>query len=120
MANFKKIIDLLKKVGGRYIITDGEGEPSCVILSLEDYELFLAKNNGLSLREENQIYKERVKSLTDSEMLDKINGDIALWKESKKDEGLDILADDLIDDLEEKDDKEWEAEEDRYYLEPVD
>lgn len=117
MSNLKKIIDLIKKTGGKYIISDEFGEPSCVVLSIDDYEHILAKNGN----DYSDVYRGKIKSLTDLEMLDKINVDIAFWKESRENEELDSLVEDLAKNTEGNEDYSNELdEEDRYYLEPID
>lgn len=119
MSNLSKIIKLIKKTGGRYIVSDEEGECCCVILTVDDYERILAKNRG----DYEDNFKNYPKSLTDREILAKINADIALWKESQKQRELDELADDFTHNSGElaapflnNDDLD---EEDRYYLEPI-
>ena len=64
----KKIIKLAKKTGDRLIVFDQENEDlSYVIMPVENYERLVVKNSG-------------VKGLTEDELLDKINRNIAIWK----------------------------------------
>ena len=98
MPKLKRILDLIRKTGDRYIFEDEQGN-SFVILSIDDYENLVLKNSP-------------VKDLSEEELLNKINKDIALWKASQSEEKL---AENLADLKEENED----TEEDQYYFEPV-
>ena len=64
----QKIIELIKKTGDRVIVFDQvNSDNSYVILAQKDYEKMV---NGLA----------GVRGLTESELIDKINRDIAVWK----------------------------------------
>jgi len=63
----QKAINLAKKTGDRLIVFDESGESAYVVMSLEEYER-LAVN------------RSEVRGLTEDELLDKINRDIAIWK----------------------------------------
>jgi hypothetical protein len=82
----QKAINLAKKTGDKLIVFDSSKPDNVyVILSLKDYE-----NLGLG--------KSEVRGLTEDELLDKINRDIAIWKSDQtldKDAGddLDFFAD---------------------------
>lgn len=119
-ANLEKIVNLIKKTGDKAIVLDSEGEPNYVIMTLGDYEnLILGRCD--------------VRGLSESEMLEKINRDIAVWKDSQ--ESLNVSLDQydfskdlgVFDEIEapmnskiydETDNMEEEAE-DHYYFEPV-
>jgi len=78
----KKAIDIAKKTGDRLIIYDSaKSHPPYVIMSLDEYEkITLAKSD--------------VRGLTEDELLDKINRDIAIWKsEFNNDNTADIASD---------------------------
>jgi len=68
----KKVLDLAKKTGDRIIIFDQiNPEDTYVVMSLANYEkLALGKNE--------------VRGLTEDELLDKINRDIAIWKSDQE------------------------------------
>ncbi|OGY42435.1 MAG: hypothetical protein A2Y67_00115 [Candidatus Buchananbacteria bacterium RBG_13_39_9] len=110
MKNFKRILDLIKKTGDKYIFENETGE-IFIILSLDDYENYIFKNNQL-------------KNLSEEELLNKINKDIALWKVSQEDKIIDQSWQDLppaekeSSFAEASEDIEKE-EEDRYYFEPA-
>ncbi|MFA5047911.1 MAG: hypothetical protein WC516_02610 [Patescibacteria group bacterium] len=119
MENLKKIVNLLKKTGDKAIILDENGDPSYVIMTLGDYE-------GLILG------KAEVKGLTEDELLDKINRDIAIWQDNQKQRELPIDQYDFSLNLEDYYRRETgavseriianesdENEEDRYYFEPI-
>lgn len=110
MANWEKIINLIKKTGDKIVILDNEGEPGYVVMSLNDYEKLV-------------LGRSEVQGLTDQELLAKINRDIALWKDSQK---INDLAPDQYDfsaDLGEfaglEEEPEAAVDDDRYYFEPV-
>lgn len=129
MANYKqmdKVLDLASKTGDKVIVLSDNHDPY-VIMPVREYEALL---HGPS----------SVKGLSEDQLLDKINRDIAVWKASH--EHLDdySLEDFRVDTLRKDDDlprskagkdskkesdkitvdKSAVAEEDRYYIEPVD
>lgn len=116
MPNFQKLVNLLKKTGDKAIIMDESGEPGYVIMTVADYEELILGKSGVS-------------GLTEVELLDKINRDIAIWKDSQELRELAVdqynFAKDLGDYIDEGNlsnftDKEADiVDEDRYYFEPV-
>lgn len=99
MKNLKRILDLIRKTGDKYIFEDDNGDVF-VVLSLDDYENFIFKNNQL-------------KNLSEEELLNKINKDIAIWKVSQEDKVVEQNWQDLTEAEDEK------QEDDRYYFEPA-
>ena len=64
----KKAISIAKKTGDRLIVYDlSKGDSAFVVMSLDEYEKLVTK-------------KSEVRGLTEDELLDKINRDIAIWK----------------------------------------
>lgn len=64
----QKAIDLVKKTGDRLMVFDSANPDNVyVIMSLKDYENLI-------------LGKSEVRGLTEDELLDKINRDIAIWK----------------------------------------
>lgn len=64
----QKAINLAKKTGDRLIVYDmSQNSEAYVVMGLDDYEKLATGHN-------------EVKSLTEDELLDKINRDIAVWK----------------------------------------
>lgn len=118
MANLQKIIDLIKKTGDKIIILDEKGDPKFVLMSISNYEDLI-------------FGKADVKGLTENELLDKINRDIAIWKENQEIKQINIDQYDFAKEISENLDnnlskfREKEAfnflndEEDKYYFEPV-
>ncbi len=123
MEGLQKIVNLIKKTGDKAIILDQNGDPNYVIMGLTDYESLI-------------LGKSDVRGLTETELLDKINRDIAIWKEDQNKQEFDIEdynftreigkfadfneafgAD--IDNLSQFGEEEVEKEEDRYYFETV-
>ena len=69
MSNqLQKVISLAKKTGDRLIVFDPQNNSDTyVVMPLDEYEKLV-------------IGKSEVRSLTEDELLDKINRDIAIWK----------------------------------------
>lgn len=71
MANtLEKLIELINKTGDRCIILDHHGNPAFVLVPFKDYE-----NLGKS---------EEIAGLTEEELLNKINHDIAFWRSTQE------------------------------------
>ena len=77
-----KAINLAKKTGDRLIVFDSSKPDSVfVVMSLKDYENLI-------------LGKSEVRGLTEDELLDKINRDIAIWKsEQGEEENFDTIPD---------------------------
>lgn len=68
----KKVLNLAKKTGDRVIVFDqDDSDNTYVVMSLADYEKLA-------------IGKSEVRDLTEDELLDKINRDIAVWKSEQE------------------------------------
>ncbi|MDO8667626.1 MAG: hypothetical protein Q7K35_00830 [bacterium] len=82
----QKAINLVKKTGDRLIIFDSsKPDNTFVVLALKDYENLV-------------LGKSEVRGLTEDELLDKINRDIAIWKsEQNLDNDLDTDLDHLAE-----------------------
>lgn len=73
----QRLIQLINKTGDKLIVFDSNQSDNCyVISSLKDYERLIKESGG-------------VKGLTEDELIDKINRDIAVWK-SDQTEGLEF------------------------------
>jgi len=101
MKNLNRVLDLIKKTGDRFIFEDTVGE-LFVIQRLDDYENTVLKNN-------------QVKYLSEEELLNKLNKDIALWKASQEEENIPASLPEVEAGTEEE-----QQTEDQFYLEPVD
>ncbi|PIR13027.1 hypothetical protein COV49_03625 [Candidatus Falkowbacteria bacterium CG11_big_fil_rev_8_21_14_0_20_39_10] len=81
----QKAINLSKKTGDRVIVVDSAGSDSAfVVMGLDEYEKLV-------------LGKSEVRDLTEDELLDKINRDIAIWKSDNSDKGW-IGVGDVLDD----------------------
>jgi PHD/YefM family antitoxin component YafN of YafNO toxin-antitoxin module len=123
MANFKnleKVLELTAKTGDKVIVISETHEPF-VILALKEYQALMTHNTSLQ-------------ELTEQELLEKINRDIAVWKASQEDLSVDYNLDQFK--VESKDkasgvvsqanpifqkpvDTPEVEEEEKYYIEPV-
>jgi hypothetical protein len=86
MANLDKIVNLIKKTGDKAIILDHNGDPSYVVMTLGSYEQLILGRSG-------------VQGLTEDELLDKINREIAIWKDEQRDQNLPLDQYDFARDL---------------------
>ncbi len=100
MKNFKRILEIIRKTGDRFIFED-EGGQIFVILDIDDYEGIVLQNS-------------QVNGLSEQELLNKINKDIAVWRDLQNVRELDDDWQNLAED------KEKDGLEDQYYLEPTD
>ncbi|MFA6171071.1 MAG: hypothetical protein WCW77_03010 [Patescibacteria group bacterium] len=111
----KRAMELAKKTGDRLIVFDNvKSDAPYVVLALDEYERLMVKKSG-------------VRGLTEDELLDKINRDIAIWKSDQvffneyldKDYengcGEEIADEDEIESLHEELEDELEEE---FYFEP--
>ncbi|MFA6253515.1 MAG: hypothetical protein WCV69_04630 [Patescibacteria group bacterium] len=123
MGNFKnleKVLELTAKTGDKIIVISETHEPF-VILALKEYQALMTHNTNLQ-------------ELTEQELLEKINRDIAVWKASQDDLSTDYNLDQFK--VEPKDRPQEVApqaspifqkpedtpvveEEEKYYIEPV-
>ncbi|MDP2708773.1 MAG: hypothetical protein Q8O93_01815 [bacterium] len=78
----QKAINLAKKTGDKLIVFDSSKPDNVfVVLSLKDYENLV-------------LGKSEVRGLTEDELLDKINRDIAIWKSDQSEvENFDAIPD---------------------------
>ncbi len=82
----KDLKELIDAAGGRYIIVEN-GRPRYIVLEFEDYKRVFFDQRDQKL----------VQLLTEEELVDRINADIALWRESQKREreNGEILPDEI-------------------------
>jgi len=79
--DLKEILDL---AGGRYIIVE-DGKPAYIVMNFDEYRAAV-------------LERKSIQTLTEEELIDRINADISLWREGQgKDEDIAL---DEIDDLE--------------------
>ena len=97
----QKAINLAKKTGDRLIVFDAvQSDNAYVVLSLDEYEKLV-------------IGRSEVRNLTEDELLDKINRDIAIWK-SEQDFDSTSINDNLpISRIEMERDRDIDLEEDK-------
>ena len=115
------VLDLAAKTGDKVIVVSDNHEPY-VVMTVKEYEALLHNSSTVG-------------SLTEEQLLDKINRDIAVWKASQEDLGDYNLEQFRVDSIRKDDSKELKVEkipedfnvenlsasgEDKYYIEPVD
>lgn len=80
-----KAINLAQKTGDRIIVVDRNDVDSVfVVMNLDEYE-------KLALNKKSQV--RGVRGLTEGELIDKINRDIAVWKNEKENDDFDWRSD---------------------------
>ena len=123
MGNFKnleKVLELTAKTGDKVIVISETHEPF-VILALKEYQALMTHNTNLQ-------------ELTEQELLEKINRDIAVWKASQDDLSTDYNLDQFKVETKDRpqeavpqagpifqkpEDTPVVEEEEKYYIEPV-
>ena len=98
---WKKIFALIKRTGERCLVVDPDSDEIFVVSDLQNYERLLDE-------------KMEITDVTEEELLDKINRDIAAWQSTKDLEFLpqkNMTKSELL--------REAEVDDDRYYIEPV-
>ncbi|MFH1173405.1 MAG: hypothetical protein V1692_02655, partial [bacterium] len=71
-AQFNKIIELIGKTGDKCVVL-GKNQEIYMVMTLKDYEKLVTG-------------RSEVHNLTEEELLDKINRDIAIWRSSQEKE----------------------------------
>jgi len=78
-SGLQKAFDLSKKTGDKLIVFDSSRpDNTFVVMPIDEYEKMMIKRD--------------VKGLTEGELIDKINGDIALWKNMQEEVQNDRFA----------------------------
>jgi hypothetical protein len=75
-SQLERAINLASRTGDKIIVVDELNDRSSVVMNLDDYERLLkGQNKG----------RNDIDSLTEEELLDKINHDIISWKDANSD-----------------------------------
>ncbi|MBU0546036.1 hypothetical protein KKA13_02160 [Patescibacteria group bacterium] len=74
-AQIKRIVSFIKRTGDPCVILDAESDEALTLLRLDDYERLLDSSWG-----------EPLEGMSEREMMDKVNRDIAYWKSCHEDE----------------------------------
>ena len=121
MKNFDKVLDLVNKTGDKVIVVSEKYEPY-ILMTFKEYNSILKSFSSIN-------------KLSEEELLNKINRDIAIWKSSQDDEYKieDKAKEYNLEDFKVEGDNKKEIkksslikeennseEEDKYYIEPVD
>jgi hypothetical protein len=77
--SLEKIIELIKKTGDSAIVLSATGEPAYVISPFSKYERLVSGQPDIA-------------GLTEDELLEKINRDIALWKNNQENETIERFS----------------------------
>ncbi|MBU1131642.1 hypothetical protein KKC32_00080 [Patescibacteria group bacterium] len=99
--NSKRIFELVRKTGNPCFVADADNEEVYVIMRAADYEALV-------------LEEQDIESLTEEQLLDKINLEIDQWQSVQPEIDSSEWREDWdMDDEEDEDDE-------RYYIEPVD
>ncbi|HLM84424.1 MAG TPA: hypothetical protein VK254_04435 [Candidatus Bathyarchaeia archaeon] len=84
----KELKEIMDLAGGRYIIVEG-GAPKYIIMNFDEYRTAI-------------LDKKAVQALSEEELIEKINSDIALWREKQNAEDDNIALDEIeeLEDIE--------------------
>jgi hypothetical protein len=84
----KELQEIIDLAGGRYIIVEN-GQPKYIVMNFDEY-----RNAVLD--------RKSVQTLTEEELIEKINSDISLWREKQNAEEDDIALDEIeeLEDIE--------------------
>ena len=121
MSNLDKIIDLIKKTGDSCIVLDVDGNPAYVLTTFDRY-------NNLVLG------KQEVAGMTEDQLLEKINRDIACWRDTAQESEMNNWQSvgsliekikkpeiqPLVSEKKPLNQEEKQAETDQYFFEPID
>jgi hypothetical protein len=90
-SQLERAINLAANTGDKIIVVDELNDRSSVVMSLDEYEKLLnGQNKG----------RNRIKNLTEEELLDKINRDIVTWKDANSEKKFYEEMEDDNDDFE--------------------
>ena len=127
--SLEKIIELINKTGDNCVVLDVKGNPAYVVMTFDNYNRVVSNKAELS-------------QLTEDELLNKINRDVATWKASQDSDSIDNWSsiEELLKDSTQKEpelveidpfegdnslnqakkDESVDQVEDQYYFEPID
>jgi len=74
-VQLNRVIRLIRRTGEKVMVMDNESEEVMALMSLGSYEKMLSGSRA-------------VEEMTEEELLDRINRDIAVWRANNKDEDL--------------------------------
>jgi len=84
----KELQEIMDLAGGRYIIVEN-GQPKYIVMNFDEYRSAV-------------LDKKPVQTLTEEELIEKINADISLWREKQTAENDEIALDEIeeLEDIE--------------------
>lgn len=84
----KELQEIMDLAGGRYIIVEG-GKPRYIVMNFDEYKSAV-------------LDRKSVQALTEEELIEKINSDIALWREKQTAEDDNVALDEIeeLEDIE--------------------
>lgn len=82
-SQINRVIKLVRRTGDKAVIMDNESDSVMMLMDLDAYEKILENSNG-------------VETLTEEELMDRINRDVAVWRAYNDKERSEKLVDEEI------------------------
>ncbi|GEM_PF-3516523 len=95
-----RILNLSKKTGDTVIVHDPSADHDMVVMSFDDYETLVTKEESVS---PSTLYDEALfEEMSERELIDKINRDIAVWRSyqdlNEQEKHAALLEDQMVED----------------------
>lgn len=106
---FERLLNLIKKTGDKVVFYDSKKGEAYVVMRMEDYEKMTIGENE----------KGNLTNFHAPDKIEKINQDIAMWREEEKNTVNDVPDVPLAPDAPEDSVSQGKEEENQFYFEPV-
>ncbi len=125
----KEILDLVKETGDRLVVADPDGERVFVVMDIESYKDLRGFSSGKTASIQDHLPAKPaadVKTLTEGQLLNRINREIAVWKDAQSSETSIEVGNSGLNQAENVDigvpqsQPERPVQEEKFYFEPVD
>ncbi len=113
LEKLKRALKLVKETGDKIIFFEDQNSDGLVLMNLKEYEKLSKTSLGLSSEGEKYSENKEIGSLTEDELIDRINRNIAVWKNENQNQVLDEVK--IIDSFLDGISEDFEEEEDNLY-----
>ena len=83
-AQINRVIKLVRKTGDKVVLMDNESDAVMMLMDLDAYEQLLAVSQPIEVA-------SRIEHLTEEELMEKINKDVAVWRAYNDKERLETI-----------------------------
>lgn len=83
-SQINRVVKLIKKTGDKIVLMDNESDAVMMLMDLDSYEVLLAKPAMVQS-------EVSVEKLTEEELMEKINKDVAVWRAHNDKERLETI-----------------------------